>query len=69
MEDGDILLILALIGLGILALFKSQPPPTIIPSTIVATKPVISNEETWKWTDYKGRKRTISIQREVKVHG
>ena len=70
MEDGDILLILGLIGLGILALFKLKPPETAISKAVaVIPKSVISNEETWKWVDYKGRQRSISIHRDVKVHG
>ena len=70
MKDGDILLILGLIGLGILALFRSKPPETTISKAVVALpKSVISNEETWKWVDYKGRQRSISIHREVKVSG
>jgi len=24
------------------------------------------NKETWEWTDWKGRKRTITVHREVK---
>jgi len=70
MEDGDLILILGLIGLGILALFMSKPPEATISKAVVAApKPLITNSETWKWTDYKGRKRSISIHREVKVNG
>ena len=28
--------------------------------------PIVTNDETWRWTDYKGRKRELTIQREVK---
>ena len=70
MEDGDLILILGLIGLGILALFKLKPPEATISKAVIASpKPLITNSETWKWTDYKGRKRSISIHREVKVNG
>ena len=70
MDDGDILLILGLIGLGILALFKLKPSETAITTAVVATTtPLITNSETWKWVDYKGRQRSISIHREVKVGG
>jgi len=70
MEDSDLLLILGLIGLGILALFKLKPPETAISKAVIAAPmPLITNSETWKWTDYKGRKRSISIHREVKMNG
>ena len=29
-------------------------------------RPTVANEETWTWTDYKGRPRKLIIQREVK---
>lgn len=28
--------------------------------------PVMKNDETWEWTDYKGRDRKLVISREVK---
>jgi len=71
MEDGDLLLILGLIGLGILALFRYKPPESAVSTAVVATPapaPLITNSETWKWTDYKGRSRSISIHREVTVN-
>ena len=31
--------------------------------------PAAVNKETWEWTDWKGRKRSITVHREVRYAG
>lgn len=39
------------------------------PTQTQTYKPAAVNKETWEWTDWKGRKRTITVHREVKTLG
>ena len=43
--------------------FRDQPPYP--PSR----QPVMVNKETWEWTDWKGRPRSITVHREVRQLG
>jgi len=45
-----------------------QPQINTKPETNVY-RPVAVNKETWEWTDWKGRHRTITVHREVKQLG
>lgn len=38
-------------------------------TTPTATPPVITNTETWSWTDYKGVKQEITVQRQKTIKG
>lgn len=51
---------LALVGgLAVAVLVLTKPP-----------KPTITkNEETWEWTDWQGRKRTLTAYRKVQSSG
>lgn len=64
--DDDFWVIIGLLGLGILALMYSRPPAPTLP--LPAPIPSISNEETWRWVDYRGRKRSITVKRDVKLN-
>ncbi len=73
MDSGDAFLLLAGAIVGGLAVYMlffrpltyDQPP---IPEARVY-KPVAVNKETWEWTDWKGRPRSITVHREVKQLG
>ncbi len=76
MDSGDAFLLLggAIVGgLAVYMLFfrpqtLSQVQKYAQPAATVY-KPVAVNKEVWEWTDYKGRKRTITVHREVKQLG
>lgn len=70
-DDGWILLILGALGLLTLAsILMGKPQVTVgasVPPSVL--QPVISNEETWNWTDWQGKQRSIEIHRTVKTGG
>lgn len=70
-DDGWLILILGALGLLALASYLTNKPPTAqaTPAPARVLQPVISNEETWEWTDYAGRHRRIEIRRIVKADG
>lgn len=45
-------------GIGLAALFLTQNPSTSKPTSI-------KNEESWEWTDWRGRQRTLTGHRKV----
>ncbi len=54
--------------LRIVELLKSEGSQPLI-STSHSLKPAMANVERWQWIDYKGRKRELVIEREVKTLG
>lgn len=73
MDSGDAFLLLvgAIVGgLAVYVLFftprtYSQVRKYAEPAAMVY-KPVAVNKETWRWKDWKGRDREITVSREVK---
>lgn len=66
MEPHDAVLFLAGVAVGGLVVFSllSRLPPW--PLQEPSQSPRLVNKETWEWTDWKGRKRSITVHREVK---
>ncbi len=69
MMDRDYLIFLGLALLGgliggIIAYYNLSRPRYV--ATPYGLKPV-RNKETWEWVDWRGRKRTITVYREVKM--
>jgi len=71
MKEGDVWLLLLLGLAGMYLLFRGSPPQTGVTAKAVALpKPqTISNEETWRWRDWEGNSREITVTRKVKVDG
>ena len=57
------LLILALVAVGLYLWLKSKQPVALAAPTIM------ENEEKWKWVDWKGRDRQITVSRHVALPG
>jgi hypothetical protein len=70
-DDGWLLLILGAFGLLALASIFMNKPAIIqgVSAPAKVLQPVISNEETWHWTDWQGKSRNIEIHRTVKTDG
>lgn len=76
MKDWQILLFLAGLVIGGTVVYYFMRPVSATYRAVdsneavvsSATKPTMTNLETWEWTDWKGRKRTITVHREVKQY-
>lgn len=68
-DDGWLILILGALGLLALASIIMRPPTAQAAATPKPLQPAISNEETWHWTDWQGKQRSIEIHRTVKTDG
>jgi hypothetical protein len=70
-DDGWLILILGALGLLALAsALMNKPSVTQTVSAPAKTlQPIMSNEETWKWQDWTGKSRSITIHRIVKTNG
>lgn len=79
MDAEDVFLLIAGAVIGGLAVymlfFKSQSYAVNNPGALVyrpvqekakVYSPIQKNKETWEWTDWRGRPRKITVQREVK---
>jgi len=72
MKREDYLILLAFVfgfigGLITNIFVASRPQPATYATATMSAKPVIqSNVETWEWIDWRGRKRSITVRREVK---
>ena len=69
MKEGDVWLLLLLGLAGMFLLFRGSPPRTGVTAKAVALPQTISNEETWRWRDWEGNNREITVTRKVKVDG
>jgi len=76
MDSGDAFLLLAGAVIGGLAVymlfFRSQTYSqiqTYAKPEANVYKPVAVNKEVWRWKDWKGRDREITVHREVKQFG
>jgi len=71
-DDGWLILVLGALGLLALAsvlMNRSTTAQSVVSSPAKTLQPVISNEETWEWTDWQGKHRSIEIHRTVKTDG
>ena len=73
MDKGDALLLLVGLTIGavfggvvVYTIFSVKPATQQVHPSAFSYIPVVRNEEVWEWEDYKGRKRTITVHREVK---
>ena len=73
MDKGDALLLLVGLTIGavfggvvVYTMFNARPAAQQVPPSAFSYVPVVRNEEVWEWVDWKGRKRTITVHREVK---
>lgn len=60
-DDG--IIILGALGLLALIIIARSRSGAVSSSQ---NKPLAVNSETWEWTDWKGRPRTITVHREVR---